>query len=380
MEFTDLEHPRIGNTGVQNTRDGSEPNNAKLFYTDYAEKGELKSLIDWCEFTIPIHYPLSKVYEILGIPDSNFTLLNNGKRLLGYSETYVNGSIKVLTAGSPQMGHHVLMTGQACREYELYVGLRWKDLLQGVLLCGGKFSRLDVAIDDFKGYFMIKDCYDKLISGEVSSKFKDARKMEKIRIVDGYIRGMTLYFGSEKSELQIRMYEKNFEQDMQEDIEIWNRTELQLRNDRALQFAQAFVSDDKTVGEYASMVLKNYLNFLDRSESDSNKARWNVSQFWLDFLGDVEKLKLTTKKPDRSIEKTETWLYRQVSKAMALIATVKPEEITKLILDGQQKFELEDELLIGRYLDQQQKLRARLKQKKDEKKINLLKPRRLSNN
>lgn len=32
-------------------------------------------------------------------------------------------------------------------------------------------------------------------------------------------------------------------------------------------------------------VLSNYLNFLVKSPTDSNKARWSVAPWWNEFLG-----------------------------------------------------------------------------------------------
>jgi phage replication initiation protein len=351
MQNSDSENPRIRNTGVQNTELSLNTNITEIKVTDYSSSGDLKGLIDWCEFTIPIQYDLDKVFNILGIPqEHNFTQLDPERKILGYSLNFSCGHIMVMSEGTAQMGHHVKMSGQGCREWELYRGQAWKDLFFEVISHEGKFSRLDIAVDDFHGYFKIPDLVDKIKNQELASRFKRAKRIEDILITNGQVLGTTLYFGRGSSDIQIRMYEKNHEQGLAEEIPIWNRTEIQMRNERALQFALIYADGAQEVGEYAQGVISNYLTFKDKDENDSNRSRWAVSPFWLAFLNGVDKIKLTVKKPDRTVARIENWLDSQVSKSMSMIALLMPERFMRMVVEGQEKFKEEDLILIDEYI------------------------------
>ena len=59
-----------------------------------------------------------------------------------------------------------------------------------------KFTRLDIAIDDFDGLFTIKQLYNKAKKGHMTvSKVKTARYFEEFEIDTGATMGQTLYIG-----------------------------------------------------------------------------------------------------------------------------------------------------------------------------------------
>ncbi|MCG3056041.1 replication initiation factor domain-containing protein, partial [Escherichia coli] len=113
--------------------------------------------------------------------------------------------------GSENMGVHLQMSGQGCREYEALNKKKWKELFFDFICYNAKFTRLDVAIDDFQGYFTIGSIERKVKDRLLTSKFKKARTMETILIESGKGEGKTIYFGSSQSSIQVRMYEKNHE-------------------------------------------------------------------------------------------------------------------------------------------------------------------------
>ncbi|WP_324628413.1 replication initiation factor domain-containing protein, partial [Bacillus paranthracis] len=160
----------------------------------------------------------------------------------GYRESLQCGSISIYYDGREDMGIHLEMKGRGCREYESYGQRTWKELLQSISEHQGSYTRLDVAVDDFDGLFTIKGLVRKIKKKELVSKFRKARNVEDIEIKTGEVRGVTLYFGSGKSDIQIRMYDKLSERkdnnyNVSEDIEVWNRTELQLRDEKATHVA-----------------------------------------------------------------------------------------------------------------------------------------------
>ena len=55
---------------------------------------------------------------------------------------------------------------------------------------------------------------------------------------------------------------------------------MQLRDDRAIQYSKKPLS----IGEAFSGVLLNYLRYVIPDETDSNKWRWQKTDYWLDLL------------------------------------------------------------------------------------------------
>ena len=312
-----INKPPYGNTGVLDTVG-------------------LKSLIDWCDFTLPVSfgldgagvdevkileglpsrfsYALDKVKELLGIPSGDWLQMPRGGRY--YKSQLRCGHISIYYDGAAGMGIHVSMSGQGCREYEGRFGDVWEELLAKVFLAGGHFPRLDGAIDDFSGSFTVEQIEGKVKMRELKSLFKKSRGITDYDLSKepGKGEGKTQYFGSTASDTQIRIYDKAAEQGVNYS---WVRTELECRNEKADELARHIIAGD-WLGRIISGVLKNYVNFLEPSD-DSNKARWSVCSWWDKFLGDVEKLRLSVQKAVQTIEKKKNWLIKSVSTSFALV-------------------------------------------------------------
>jgi phage replication initiation protein len=254
--------PRTCNTGAQNTL-----------------KTGLRACVDWVQATFKIVKPEQLITEVLGLKIDDFTEANGQ---FGYQKCKRLDNISVFYDGSAGMGIHLQMTGQGCRLYEALTKYDnpWVSIFDVFLKMQGSFSRLDVAIDDFAGYFSINQIVRRIKQGELVSKFKKARSMESIEIKTGESKGMTIYYGSAKSRIQIRMYEKNFEREnagyeIEEDVTCWNRTEVQARNERAQSIAE-IIANDGQLGDVVQGILAYYLRFVVKGK-DLNKARWKTA-------------------------------------------------------------------------------------------------------
>lgn len=298
--------------------------------------GTIKVLFDWFGFTFlneefSIDAALRLFNEKLGIP---FEVWKPGRQnYQGYAHSVNYENINIYWEGASNQGIHVDITGQGCRYIEIifqkFQMLRvheeepyfWYDFLKDLYKLGAQFTRIDVAIDDFGQHFTVPYIFQKLLAGEVTSKFKSWSP-------DGYFgmdgaakEGMTLYFGSDTSRIQFCMYEKAKQLGIS-DME-WTRTEVRFKHERAVEFIQLMLANvtlDKQydIGVTAAGILKDYITFRDRSK-DSNKRRWPVSPFWEQFLEGVEPLKLASALPDRSILRTRTWFKKGVSKAFVMM-------------------------------------------------------------
>lgn len=284
----------------------------------------LEALIDWFEFTLPFRSP-DEVMDFLRIPKEDWETKPKGG--LGYKGKMICGNIELFYDGGPNMDIHIRMSGQGCRQYEGRFGNVWPVLIKAVFDVGGHFSRLDAALDDNKGYFKIKQLEAKTRKAEVRTLFgrnlkpdgnkrggHGARLEEYICPHTGESGGKTLYFGSGKSDIIIRFYDKA----RREGIEgVWNRTEIQCRNKRADLLASNILNI-QDIGTVIAGVLKHYLNFVEPS-ADSNKTRWPISRWWASFLGEVEKVKLTIQQGEKTIEKKIKWIDNQVSTTLAIL-------------------------------------------------------------
>lgn len=298
----------------------------------------LTSLIDWVSFTVKV--PLENIYSLLKLPAEDFVEMKRG--LNGYLGHLKRGSISILFNGQVEgMGVHVFMTGEGCREYENKHGNRWKELFLDVFGLGGHFTRLDSAIDDFKGYFKIEEIAEKVKRRELTSLFKKAGVQVSYDLADMEGKkgnnGMTVYFGSKSSMIKVRMYEKSKQMGVGY---FWNRVEVETHDERANLFVQEIVESDD-LGKLTAGVLKRYLNFIEPS-NDSNKSRCDISEWWNKFLGDVEKVKLTVKKITRTLTQVTMWVERQVSPSLALMKEKMGSAFTSymqyLLFDGKDRW------------------------------------------
>ncbi|PAE86661.1 hypothetical protein CHH72_22335 [Shouchella clausii] len=244
----------------------------------------------------------------------------------------------------------------------------WQELFKKIFMNGGKFTRLDLALDDIATkdrdlYFKVSTLERKLKRGLCKSKMKRARHIEEIDIGNGEVGGQTLYFGQPSSRIQVRFYEKNYERiaagyEIKEDIIGWNRTELQLRKQRADKTAGLIASGEMELGKIIAGLLKHYISFISEKQTDTNKSRQKVAKFWDKFLGDIEPLKIAEKAPDQTIERKMSWLDHSVQKSFAAVFYANGSDLDKVgefINEGLQKLDDNDLLMIEDYINQRKK-------------------------
>jgi len=334
--------PPYCNTGVVNT----------------SETG-LSSCVDWFSCTFTEENDWTVIPDVIGIESSNFLPMKNG--LKGYTKGVVFDNIKILYDGNENMGVHLDMSGEGCRTFENISEISWTDLFR-LFVTDYAFSvnitRMDLAVDDFEGYFKIPTLIKYLKNGHVTSRFKIARRLNSIIIKTGEEIGHTLYFGSGQSDIQVRFYEKNIEQIMKgneipEGCTVWNRTEIQARNERAKAFMQLLAYETFGAGEIVCGTLKNYIQFRKEVKNDKNKSRWPIAAFWKKFLGDVEKIQLTLKPMSQSVERKYKWIDKSVTKSLALLAVAFPENtqemFEKFVDEGISKFKKTDVQIIDKF-------------------------------
>lgn len=378
MEFEQKCMRGMGNTHAVNTL------SVKRKTKDLDEDVSIRSLIDWFDCTFNqdyynVDFVLTLLYKYLDLPyyssledkeKENETYWQfNIKQEKGYGKSISYGDIGIFydDYGNVDKGIKLSISGNGCREFELLLrrGYTWKDFLQEVKNCQTNITRIDLAIDDFKGYFSVGHLKTIALNGYMRSKFRVFEPKGKHLTKDGSSLGHSLYLGSPKSRLFIRFYDKAKEQKHYDGV--WNRTELQLRNERAEITVETIVDSENHIGAYAMGILKNYVTFCDKDKiwsynkkkdtwkKDSNKARWKAYDWWNDFLQGVEKIQLSTELPKNNIERKRHWINDKVSKSLAMLGIAYQEDelsldwLKNVMLHGASKLEDKDYKVIEKY-------------------------------
>lgn len=279
-----------------------------------------KILIDWLSFTSKIHSPES-VIELLGLTGCKFTETYG---MQGYQDRLIFDGISIHYNSHRNEGVWVEMSGQGCRSFETYCNYD-----DGFLYLFEYFkeysdeyhlTRLDVAYDDFKGIIPLKSFARDILNKNYVSRFKDDSMV--VTCSAGRV-GYTIDCGSRKSDIKFRVYDKSYERGYRgEDYFTWNRFEIQMRNDRALNFIKLL--DSENLGQIFCGVIINYLRIVKPDKNDSNKRRWNIKKWFKDFIGDAERISLFTKcETDYNLAKCEDFVYGHAGNALDTLIEIK---------------------------------------------------------
>lgn len=281
----------------------------------------LIATVDWFSCTFKNIQNWKEVCGVFSLDSTLFEEQEKGRN--GYKKSAVWQSITICFDGTPEMGVFIDLSGQACREYELTfekTGFSWQSFFNYLLGYDINVTRLDLALDDTVGYFTLKQIENKIKSGCVVSKFRTGRNFEEFLLETGETLGQTIYFG--KSDVMIRFYDKLEEREaknyaIKHEIDFWQRTELQIRKDRAMQ-ACKIIADGGQLGEYICGILRNYISFKIKG-TQKQRYKWKNCDWWDTFLGSAEKIKLTEVHPYPSILKKKEWIDKQVVSNFATV-------------------------------------------------------------
>lgn len=291
------------------------------------EVNSLRALVDWVSVTFSSFQNLEQALEILQLPIDKFEIKETG--FFGYKKSAKYGNMLIgwepVSASQNGLGVHVAMSGQACREYERHFKLNmdWSEFFSRVMLQKHKFTRLDIAIDDFKGVMDVAVMYKTAKAGCMTAqRVKFADNWDHFRIKDGATEGQTLYVG--RNNWMFRFYDKKNERlqkglELPENITVWNRYEIQLRGDIANQAAHALAYEAYTFGEFARGFFSAKIDFKIKNKSDSNKSRWKSKKWWVEFLDGCEKIQLSQIAPDPTIPRIKNWIDYQVDTSFATL-------------------------------------------------------------
>lgn len=250
---------------------------------------ENRIIIDWVSFTTRLH-TVSDIIRLLRLENVPFEILvgSKGKRYRyyfgGISIHYDEIQMDVIT------GDYVWleMSGQGCRTFETHGNGNYQALFDAAIENPKEvhLTRLDVAFDDMTGVFDIDLLCDETRLENYTSFLKKYQSIYSNA-------GNTVYLGSRTSNLLIRIYDKAQERGYDKNEKHWIRCELQIKDENALGFIKKL--QDKSISEVYRGVLKHYLLYREPSETDSNKRRWKIREWWDKFLDDAISMSIWAK-------------------------------------------------------------------------------------
>jgi phage replication initiation protein len=284
------------------------------------------------------------VAKLIGIPWDDFTpcagqnMYKSGAELSG---------IKIFYDGFREgMGVNLCISGKGCRFFEKHGSGDWDGLIKFI---AGHYSpkscdrlmqitRIDLAYDDFNGVLPLEKisdlaregCYvsrchrNKDLDGFYEKTFFPVGDFDlgksKVDLSHGCdekhftqsadpsdrFNGHTVYFGTRRSNMMLRFYDKKAEQE-RDDLASWTRCELVLRRSCANGFALKFLAGvDEDTGEVGIPIprlyfgiLNQYIRFVEPDPNDSNRRRWKTVDFWDSFINDNVEITVFIK-PDGS--------------------------------------------------------------------------------
>lgn len=262
----------------------------------------------------------------------------------------------------------LLMSGEACREYENFLDGDFKQLLTFLLgYSNTSFTRLDIAIDVFDDSdIRVYDIEPILRQGHYISSMRRVKYViEEERTATQVLpKGFGITLGSAGSN-QLVMYDKRLERDARNqidlDTDVWDRYEMRFIREKADAVAEAYVlavenNDSHSFMKFASELLLTCLE-LKVPTNNKQRTRWPIHPKWEAFIGSVEKIDLNVKhKIDTTIEKRKRWSDRSYAKVNAgFFFGFEGEKETfmehnyKQIIDGFERFENKDFEMINNY-------------------------------
>jgi len=225
-------------------------------------KAENIVLYDWLSFTSKVHSP-DALISALGLSHVPWTETKGAR---GYKDRKYFSCISIHYNGRADMGVWVEMSGQGCRTFESLSKVDWDSLFKFIRDNTLKITRLDVAFDDHTGLLNIRQIVNDTQCGMYISKSDYWETVLSSK-------GSTVQIGSPQSKVLIRIYDKAAERGYSSDVH-WVRVEIQLRDDRAVQFTKIPLP----IGPAFAGVVLNYLRYIEPAE-DANKWRWPMTDY-----------------------------------------------------------------------------------------------------
>lgn len=365
-------------------------------------------IIDWLSYTFDdiifdkIPYGKNKYYYQLAYCESNDYILNNLLRIFdlyktdrtdslqswkqlkpennsinGYASTIFIGEHIRLNLAGPMTSNdlpstQLLMSGQACREFEEHYRGDWFDLFGfltkfheqlGDRKFNGSFKRIDIAIDDFTGKEMTPYFLEEYArKGYWIGSYQTLTLIDSISFRgDIESKGYSLTFGRTGSNM-LQIYDKKLERKSKNleyaDSEVWYRYEMRFidpkSNNVVELYKRHYVLDN--LNELAFSLLNTCIEFKVPNLNDiQNIDRWETLPEWNQFVNYVKKVDIKNHLPkETTIESKKLWWEDKIITTVAQWYIAFGDDFLNYIFDnaneGSKKLTERHLVQIDRYL------------------------------
>lgn len=234
---------------------------------------------------------------------------------------------------------------------------RFDDIRKLIFLENFKVSRLDIAYDDRKGFLKI-DTIEKYANNRerIISTFKNFQRLKSNSFhKKRTLPGDTFYMGNRKSHTFIRIYNKLMEsmrikkgekistlKKRFKDLKVnphWIRVEIELKQRNADFAFKKIIEEnfDFKTFLYRTVDFKRLTK--NKSGNLIRRDRRKTAKFWLNFLGSIEKEKLSLPLKFWSLETLDNWFMNQISpSAFALYDTFGEKDFLRKIKSAKERF------------------------------------------
>jgi hypothetical protein len=281
-------------------------------------------------------------------------LISRGKGWNGYLESYqglmgiIIGLTPKLTEAqrqemgvkrSPNEGYMTVDIPQTALDSLSEVN-HYKFLIDVCGCDGLKFTRVDAYYDDYCKIISPEQVHHLCKRGGVAApRFEKLRGWDEYQHQMGKNYGYTVYFGSNRSEKQIRFYDKFQESDGRQDCYRW---EVEVKGNYAQSFqtllyeaigasldAPTLTESMRVMTNFYKSVIRGAIEFHDIPEGKAPKdlpqnwaARTPITWWWDELLVGLEPAKLVLNRVKPSLESAVSWFTSQVVASLAVIRLV----------------------------------------------------------
>lgn len=248
----------------------------------------------------------------------------------------------------------VELKGQACREIEFLSDgtIDYLNIISWVEKHGGKFTRIDIAIDDMKGNVIkLSKILDLVAKGLYTSSFRSvpflndsALRKNNYKDIDVDEEPCSLYFGKNTSDKQLCIYNKKAERKNKNDSwdgEYWTRFEMRFRHDAADNLAYFMMKNNlNNIGKFSCEQLKNlfilkYPYYNGKKSEMKDVRKLDVYPPWEKFLNCVKGTSFSLRPVlESTIETKVSWRTYSLSRMDIILEIANAYEDDDWVFSG----------------------------------------------
>lgn len=243
-------------------------------------KGESTYTFDWIAMTWN---------DLPGVRDHLLSLLGGDGTWIriagshGYKRGVQRGAYRIYDDGNRTV--YLELRGDGCRqlaaEKELVTESDWQEWFAKLTECGGRATRIDVAIDDRRDLVEIETIVRKVIAGHLTTSFRTRETYTVLSRKTGRQQVSGVRFGGRYSDRKLLIYDKEFESGIDGR---WLRIEYQARD----ATARALLLQFGRVGfEAVTEDIRARLTFRvpPRTSDSGEKMSWSECRWWCKLVG-----------------------------------------------------------------------------------------------